>query len=157
MRLVPLLAAAATLLASCTLERRPGALPRTKEPAVTFGLRTVKYPVTDLAKAKAFYTQAFGVAPYFDEPFYVGYNIGGFELGLDPDTTGGAPGPGGSVAYWGVEDITAALAHFEQAGARVVSAPQDVGGGIIVAEVADPFGNTIGLIRNPQFDRGAVR
>ena len=43
------------------------------------GLRTTIYKVSDLARAKACYAQAFGLAPYFDEPFYVGFNLGGFE------------------------------------------------------------------------------
>ena len=51
------------------------------------GLRTVNYHVTDLARAKAWYISALGKEPYFDEPFYVGFNVGGFELGLDPDMT----------------------------------------------------------------------
>lgn len=55
------------------------------------GLRTTIYPVTDLAKAKAWYSAVLGVKPYFDEPFYVGFNVGGFELGLDPDTSAQAP------------------------------------------------------------------
>ena len=49
------------------------------------GLRTVIYPTVDFAAATAWYTQAIGQAPYFNEPFYVGFNIGGFELGLVPD------------------------------------------------------------------------
>ena len=114
------------------------------------GLRTAIYRVTDLARAKAWYSKAFGVAPYFDEPFYVGFNIGGYELGLDPGGEGKA-GPGGSVAYWGVPDAAAALAHFKASGASVVAELQEVGEGIKVATVADPFGNLIGLIENPHF------
>lgn len=49
------------------------------------GLRTVIYPVTDLGKARAWYSTVLEAKPYFDEPFYVGYNVGGFELGLDPN------------------------------------------------------------------------
>ena len=49
------------------------------------GLRTVIYHAPDLAKAKAWYAAAFNVAPYFDEPFYVGFNVGGYELGLNPE------------------------------------------------------------------------
>ena len=115
------------------------------------GLATAIYKVGDLDKAKAWYADAFGVAPYFDEPFYVGFNIGGFELGLDPDEAGEAFGPGGAVAYWRVDEIQAAFSHFVVQGAAVVAAVQDVGGGIKVATVADPFGNLIGLIENPQF------
>ena len=78
------------------------------------GLRTTVYPVTDLEKAKAWYSKLLGVAPYFDEPFYVGFNVGGFELGLDPDTSELKPGAGGAVAYWGVEDavITSYSIHY---------------------------------------------
>ena len=120
----------------------------------TLGLATVIYQVTDLDKAKAFYTQAFGQAPYFDQPFYVGFDIAGYELGLHPDLREGQPGPGGSVAYWRVVAIDPAVAHFTSAGATLVSAPTDVGEGIKVARVADPFGNVIGLIENPHFTVG---
>jgi predicted enzyme related to lactoylglutathione lyase len=117
------------------------------------GLRTVIYRVDDLEQAKAWYARAFEVEPYFDEPFYVGYQVGGYELGLDPDLSQGKPGPGGSVAYWGVDSIDPAFARFVQLGASVVVPVKDVGGGIKVATVADPFGNTIGLIENPHFQK----
>ncbi len=115
------------------------------------GLGTVIYKVSDLSRAKAWYSAAFQQAPYFDEPFYVGFNIAGYELGLDPDTTSGKPGSGGSVAYWRVESIDAAVGHFVTAGAQVVAPATEVGEGIKVATVADPFGNLIGLIENPHF------
>jgi predicted enzyme related to lactoylglutathione lyase len=116
------------------------------------GLATVIYHVPDLERAKAWYTKAFDKRPYFDQPFYVGFNIGGFELGLDPNPESSAPGRGGVVAYWRVPAIESAVEHFVAAGAAIVSAEQDVGGGIKVATVADPFGNSIGLIENPQFE-----
>jgi predicted enzyme related to lactoylglutathione lyase len=115
------------------------------------GLGTVIYHVTDLDRAKAWYANAFGQQPYFDEPFYVGFNIAGYELGLNPDHSVARPGPGGSVAYWRVADIARAVEHFQEVGALLRAPVQDVGGGIRVAEVADPFGNMIGLIENPQF------
>ena len=115
------------------------------------GLATVIYGVTDLEKAKAWYASAFQQAPYFDQPFYVGFNIGGYELGLDPNFTVGKPGAGGTVAYWRVAEIEPAVQQFVAAGASVVVAPQDVGDGIKVATLADPFGNLIGLIENPHF------
>jgi predicted enzyme related to lactoylglutathione lyase len=115
------------------------------------GLRTVIYKVSDLPRAKAWYSETFGTAPYFDMPFYVGFNIGGFELGLDPDVEKQLPGPGGSVAYWGVSDLRTLLASLESRGVTVQNPIQDVGEGILVAAVSDPFGNTIGLIENPHF------
>jgi predicted enzyme related to lactoylglutathione lyase len=125
-----------------------------QENAMIKGLRTVKYPVVDLARAKAWFAEAFGTAPYFDEPFYVGFAIGGFELGLVPD---GTPGTSGSVVYWGVDDVAAEAARLIGLGASEHEPVQDVGGGIRVVELEDPFGNVIGLIENPHFDPQAVR
>ncbi len=115
------------------------------------GLGTVIYHVTDLRQATAWYARAFAQEPYFDQPFYVGFDIGGYELGLDPDRTGRTAGRGGSVAYWRVADIDLAVRHFLDAGAALVTPAKDVGEGIKVATVADPFDNLIGLIENPHF------
>ena len=120
------------------------------------GLRTVIYHVPELPRARAWYAAAFGAEPYFDEPFYVGFQLGGFELGLDPDCSRVSPGEGGAAAYWGVREMSAAHAAFVAAGARVLEPPHEVGGGITVAMYADPFGNPIGLIENPHFDTSAV-
>lgn len=115
------------------------------------GLRTVVYHVADLNAAKAWYTKVLDAPPYFDEPFYVGWNVGGFELGLDPNPAAGAPGRGGTVAYWGVADANAALERLLGLGADLVSEVQDVGEGIRVAVVEDPEGNLFGIIENPGF------
>ena len=114
------------------------------------GLGTVIYRVPDLNRAKAWYAAAFEQQPYFDQPFYVGFNLGGYELGLDPEPSEGTPGSSG-VAYWRVDDIDAAFRHFIDSGATAVVPVQDVGGDIKVATVADPFGNRIGLLQNPHF------
>src|SRR2546430_17076721 len=94
------------------------------------GLRTVIYHVSDLERAKAWYSKAFGVEPYFDESFYVGFNVGGYELGLDPDTKGVAPGAGGAVAYWGVPDVDAAGRNFSAAGGPLTGPVPGVGGAL---------------------------
>ena len=114
------------------------------------GLRTVIYHAPDLAAAKAWYSAAFGTKPYFDEPFYVGFSVGGYELGLHPDMSGVAFG-NNAVAYWGVPSIETAVAHMTASGAVLRSEPMDVGEGIKVATVADPWGNVIGIIENPHF------
>ncbi len=88
-----------------------------------------------------------GVEPYFDEPFYVGFNVGGYELGLDPN---GDPAVG-PVSYWGVRDVDAAVARFAAAGAVVREQVQEVGGGIRVGTVIEPSGAVVGLIENPHF------
>lgn len=118
------------------------------------GLRTVCYHVGDLEKAKAWYTDVVGHGPYFDQPFYVGFAVGGFELGLVPDAK---PGPGGTRVYWGVPDAKAALERLRGKGARVIDEVRDVGEGILVALVADPFDNEFGIIENPHFRLADVR
>jgi predicted enzyme related to lactoylglutathione lyase len=118
------------------------------------GLRTVIYHVSDLAKAKAWYSQVLEHEPYFDQPFYVGYSVGGFELGLIPEGTAGV---GGTVAYWGVADAAAAVQRLESLGGTVREPVQDVGEGIRVATVTDPFGNAFGVIENPHFSKEKVR
>lgn len=117
------------------------------------GLRTVCYHAPDLAAGKAWYAQAVGHEPYFDQPFYVGFAVGGFELGLVPDGTAGA---GGTIAYWGTADIEAEVQRLTGIGAVLVGAIQDVGGGIRVADLRDPFGNALGVILNPHFDKTQV-
>jgi predicted enzyme related to lactoylglutathione lyase len=115
------------------------------------GLRTIIYHVPDLAAAKRWYAMATGVEPYFDEPFYVGFNIGGFELGLDPDMEHGANGVGGTTAYWGVANVERALVGLVDAGAKLKAPATEVGDGIRVGSVIDPFGNELAVIENPHF------
>ncbi|WP_400192940.1 VOC family protein [Hymenobacter sp. B81] len=113
------------------------------------GLRTVVYPVSNLDQAKQWYAAVLGQEPYFAEPFYVGFNVGGYELGLDPD--GVAAAPGGPVAYWGVPDAAAAYDQLLALGAEAHEAVREVGGGILLGTVRDPFGNLLGVIQNPHF------
>ncbi|MDR7050078.1 putative enzyme related to lactoylglutathione lyase [Duganella sp. 3397] len=120
------------------------------------GLRTVVYPVDDLAAARDWYARAFETAPYFDEPFYVGFAIGGFELGMIPADKFKAA-KAGSMVYWGVDDIEAETDRLVGLGATVHGAIEDVGEGIQTVELADPFGNLLCLILNPHFDPAAVR
>lgn len=112
------------------------------------GLRTAIYPVADLEAAKRWYEQVVGVAPYFDQPFYVGFSVGGFELGLLPD---GAAGVDGAQPLWGVASADAAFARLLELGATPLESVKDVGDGIRVAAVRDPFGNRLGIIENPHF------
>ncbi len=115
------------------------------------GLRTAIYRVGDLDGAKEWYSAVLGKQPYYDEPFYAGFDVGGFELGLqprepgDPDPVSGE----GVVAYWGVQDADDAYARLLELGATERGGVQDMGGGIRVATVLDPFGNVFGVIREP--------
>jgi predicted enzyme related to lactoylglutathione lyase len=111
-------------------------------------LRTVIYPVNDLEHAKRWYTEVTGISPYFDQPYYVGFDIHGAELGLDPDPevleTGNRV-----ISYWKVDSLSGALEKMTALGAEISKPAQEVGGGIQVAVVRDPFGNSLGLIQEP--------
>jgi catechol 2,3-dioxygenase-like lactoylglutathione lyase family enzyme len=111
------------------------------------GLRTVIYPAPDLEAAKAWWTEFLGFEPYFDEPFYVGFDPGGYELGLLPD----ADPAEGALTYWGVDDVNAAVDSALEAGATLDAEPTDVGEGIITASVRTPDGSIVGFIYNPHF------
>ncbi len=115
------------------------------------GLRTVIYHAPDLAEARAWYSKVLGVEPYFDQAFYVGFNVGGYELGLDPDASSTPGGKAGVVAYWGVANAEAAVRRLISLGATERSGVQEVGEGIRVATVFDPFSNIFGIIENPHF------
>ncbi len=88
-----------------------------------------------------------GKPPYFDQPFYVGFNVGGYELGLLP-----AEGEDDiTITYWGVPDAEAAYSNLLALGATARMPPEDVGEGIRLGSVTDPFGNVLGVIYNPHF------
>lgn len=118
------------------------------------GLRTVVYKVEDLNKAKEWYAKAFKTQAYFDEPFYVGFNIGGYELGLLPEEKPSTEKSEGVVAYWGVDEIQKEFEHLLASGATVHEEPTNVGGELMVASVKDPWENVIGIIYNPDFKIG---
>ena len=118
------------------------------------GLRTAIYPVNDLAKAKDWYSQVLGIKPYFDEPFFVGFQVGGFELGLLPQGQSSTAGP---QPLWGVADIEIAFQRLLDLGAESLEAITDVGDDIKVAAVKDPFGNRLGIIQNPHFNPEEVK
>ncbi len=103
-------------------------------------IRSLVIPVSDLDAAKAVYTALLG-APHTDQPYYVGYNVDGFEVGLNPgDDT--AVGP---VAFADVEDLDAARATLLAAGATERSAPREVAPEARVCVLSDADGNPIGL------------
>jgi predicted enzyme related to lactoylglutathione lyase len=116
------------------------------------GLRSCIFRVGDrLDEAKAWYTKVLGFGPYFDEPFYVGFNVGGYELGLHPEPAGDNAAAVAVNIYWGVESAHDAFTRMLALGATSFQEPTEVGGGIKVALVRDPLGNLFGMIENPGF------
>ena len=113
------------------------------------GLRTTIYKVGDVVKAKEWYSKAFLTQPYFDESFYVGFSIKGYELGLLPAEDNGKQD--NMITYWGVEDIHVEYDRLISLGAEEHEVPTNYGGELMVASVHDPWGNVIGIIYNPDF------
>ncbi|MFF3906601.1 VOC family protein [Streptomyces sp. NPDC001848] len=111
------------------------------------GLKTIVYPVKDLARAKSLFSALLETEPYVDESYYVGFRVAGQEIGLDPH--GHAKGLTGPVPYWHVSDIRALLGALVDAGAEVLQDVQDVGGGRLVASAKDADGNLVGLLQDP--------
>ena len=114
--------------------------------ASTLGIKTILHPVSDLDNAKAVYTALLGTSPQADSSYYVGFDAAGQHIGLVPG--GGPQGMTSPVAYWHVPDIEAKLAEVTAAGATVKEPVRDVGGGRLVATVADPDGNVLGLLQD---------
>lgn len=108
------------------------------------GLKSVIYPSSDLAKDKEFWTTVSGVEPYFDEPYYVGFNIHGAELGLDPNAA--QEGLNYPVSYWHVKNAKEAAETLKSQGVAVHSELKDVGGGMMMGTFKDESGNIFGII-----------
>ena len=112
---------------------------------MTQGLKAAIYYVNDVNKAKEWYNEVLRIKPYYEKPFYVGYDIGGFEFGLEP----GEPIRGNSpIVYWGVKDIEEELKRLMKLGATENKALKVVNGDVKVASIIDPFGNVFGIIEN---------
>ena len=102
------------------------------------------YPTKDVETAKKLLSSLLGTDPYADSPYYVGFRTEGREIGLDPH--GSSSGP---VAHRETDDIAAKVAELTGAGWQVTSDARDVGGGILVAQLSDGTGSTVGLRQRP--------
>ena len=107
------------------------------------GIKTVIYPVSDLAKAKAMFGAVLGAAPVMDEPYYVQFQAGDQAIGLDPNGH-----KSGAVVYYQVTDIKSTLQALRETGAQVNQDVTDVGGGRLIASVKDADGNLIGILQD---------
>jgi predicted enzyme related to lactoylglutathione lyase len=108
-------------------------------------MKTILYPVKDLAAAKRVFGAVLGAEPVMDEPYYVGYNVDGQDIGLDPN--GHSKGLLSGLGYWHVDDVRATVAAVLAAGGEVHQEVADVGGGKLIATIKDVDGNLIGLLQ----------
>lgn len=128
------------------------------------GFATVNFYADDLAAARDWYAELFGVEAYYAypaapaAPAYVEFRIGddGDEIGFI-DRRYAPPGarndPGGAVLYWHVEDLQGVFDRLLALGAteyQPITEHGD-GSGFTTASVVDPFGNVLGVMHNPHY------
>ena len=106
------------------------------------GVKTIIYPVKDIARAKKLFGLLAGAKPVVDEPYYAGFQLGDQHVGLDPNGH-----TDGALGYWHVPDIRESMALLRQAGAETHQEVRDVGGGRLIGSVRDADGNLIGLLQ----------
>jgi predicted enzyme related to lactoylglutathione lyase len=115
-----------------------------KEFHMNQGIKTIIYPVKDIARAKTVFCKFLGVEPYADQPYYVGFKVGDQDIGLVPKGHNA-----GMTAFYHVDDIKSSLRLLLDSGAQVQQDVKDVGGGVLIASVIDTEGNIIGLRQSP--------
>lgn len=126
------------------------------------GLATISFWADDVKAARTWYSELFGMAPYFERPdsenpAYIEFRIGDYqdEFGIIDARyapPGATPGPGGVIAYWHVDDVAATLETLTAMGATVYDPITPRGDtGWITASVIDPFGNILGIMVNPHY------
>jgi predicted enzyme related to lactoylglutathione lyase len=126
------------------------------------GMATLNIWADDVAAARDWYAELFGVEAYFqrpsaDEPAYVEFRIGDYahEFGIIDRRyapTAMQPGPGGAILLWHVDDIGVALEKLKAMGATEYDPVTRRGdSGFVTASVVDPFGNVLGIMTNPHY------
>ena len=129
------------------------------------GIATISLWAADHQAAVKWYSELLGTKPYFERPGYAEFRIGDYQTEVGIIDSKYAPhltfpnGPAGVVVYWHVDDVHMALKQVLSIGAKQLEAPQDRGHGFVTTTVVDPFGNILGIMRNPHYvevlaDRG---
>ncbi len=119
------------------------------------GIATISFFAADHAAARQWYTDFLGMEPYFVRPGYAEFRLGDYqqELGLIDSQYAPtkASGPSGAILYWHVDNLQATLDDLLSRGATQLEGIRERGHGFITASVVDPFGNIIGIMRNPHY------
>ncbi|WP_306355869.1 MULTISPECIES: VOC family protein [unclassified Nocardia] len=125
------------------------------------GLTTVNHFAADVPAAVRWYTEVFGVQPYFEKDFggqlaYVEFRIGDYqhEFGILDSRYAPHPmseTPSGTMTYWAVDNVEDAFARLLALGATEHAKPTEHGPGFVTASVVDPFGNVLGVMFNQHY------
>ena len=106
-------------------------------------VKTILFPTSDIEATKRLFTRLLGTEPFVDEPYYVGFQIGDIQIGIDP--SGEDRGMTGATPFFEVGDIRATIAELTASGADLVEDARGVGGGKQIAMLSDSEGSMIGL------------
>lgn len=112
------------------------------------GVAQIALSVTDLGRAKAFYSELLGLSPLFDAGKMSFLDAGGVRIMLSAQ--GGKPGDRGTLVYLKVADVRTAHEQLSSKGVHFEQPPHVIGRvaerDIWLAWCADPDGNLIGLM-----------
>ena len=114
---------------------------------MTGGIKTILFPTSDIEATKQLFTRLLGTEPFVDEPYYVGFQVGDIQVGIDP--TGEDRGMTGATPFFEVDNIQAAVDELKASGADLVEGVRGVGAGKQIAMLSDSEGSMIGLSQTP--------
>lgn len=125
------------------------------------GMANVSYWADDVVEARKWFSDLFGIEPYFqrpnaEAPEYIEFRIGDYshEVGIISkkyQPKGINNNPGGAILNWHVDDIQKAVEKVIAMGATELEPITKRGEGFFTASVIDPFGNVIGLMYNQHY------
>jgi predicted enzyme related to lactoylglutathione lyase len=132
-----------------------------EQKSIVRGMANVSYWAEDVKKARTWYTEFFGMEPYFQKPdannpAYIEFRVGDYlhEVGIVDKKympKNAQQGPGGAILYWHVDDIEKAHARLLSLGATPFEPITKRGDGFVTASVVDPFGNVLGIMYNQHY------
>jgi len=103
-------------------------------------INNITFPVKDLKRAVNFYENVLGLKKTDEWPNYATFDVGGVEIGLDPD-------PKAELQIFiRVDDVDKAYSNFKEKGAKFLTEPKDQYWGGRTAVFADPDGNKFILV-----------
>ena len=113
-------------------------------------MKSIVYPSSNIEADVAFWTKVLGKEPYFNEHYYVGFKVDGYELGLDPNAI--SEGVTQPVTYWGVADIEEEVTRLVALGMTLHEPIQELSSGVKIAKLKDAIGYMFGIVSSKEQD-----
>jgi predicted enzyme related to lactoylglutathione lyase len=126
------------------------------------GFATINFWADDVAAARDWYAGFLDTRAYFERTgpdgrlAYAEFRLGDYqaEFGIVDRRFApphAAPGPGGAVMYWHVDDLPATVERLLSLGATEYQPITQRGDGFTTASVVDPFDNVLGVMYNRHY------